>query len=349
MKKKNIFTRSFYELTGCIHNHSLYSYDGSISLARIIREAKMRELDYITINDHNTIKAAEDKHVRKEKDLFVIVGMEVNDANRDHHYLVFNSQDIVSKTDVQEYVRYYRNQDAIGFAAHPIEKRACPSFRKYEWLQKEVDDFNGIEIWNYLSEWIGKMRPKINGLFLVLLPSLFVIKPLRETLEWWDKLNADGKRKSAIGSVDAHTEKMRKFGINFKFLRHRTLYKAIRTNVLIECSKLVNEESILVALKNGNSYIANYKNGNPYNFFAGISNSEVNATFGEDIKLREGLKFYFRLPCIGKVTLFRNGKKIRSKRDEKGSFDITRTGNYRLEITRFGRGWIYTNNIYVID
>ncbi|MCF7792712.1 MAG: PHP domain-containing protein [Candidatus Cloacimonetes bacterium] len=349
MKRKQIFDRNFVEVTGCIHNHSIYSYDGLISMARIIREAKLRDLDYVTINDHNTKAAAEDEHVLKEKDLVVIVGMEVNDPNKDHHYLVFNSDEVLKGKEVQEYVEFYKNSGAIGFAAHPIERRICSRFRKYEWLQKDVDGFDGIEIWNYLSEWIGKMKPKLNGLFLVLFPAMFVRKPFREVLNWWDQLNAAGKKKSAIGSVDAHTERMKKFGINFKFLRHRTLYNAIRTNVFLESGKEINKANILTALQKGNSYIINYKMGNPYNFFAGISNRETNAILGEEIKFRKGLKYYFRIPKIAKVTLFQNGEKVEYKRDENGSFEITKPGNYRLEITRFGRGWIYTNNIYVID
>ncbi|HPR17805.1 MAG TPA: PHP domain-containing protein [Candidatus Cloacimonadota bacterium] len=349
MKKKNIFDRTFYELTGCIHNHSVYSYDGIISMARIIREAKLRELDYITINDHNTREALQDESYLKEKDLIIIVGAEVNDPEMNHHYLVFNSEKIIQNAEVQDYVSYYRANEAIGFAAHPIERRISRRFRKYEWHNKEVDGFDGLEIWNYLSEWIGKMKPKMNGLFLVIFPSFFVVKPFREILNWWDKMNTEGKRKAGIGSVDAHTERMSKFGIEFKFLRHRTLYKALRTNVLIESPTPVNESSILKALKNGNSYIVNYKNGNPFDFYAGISNGEINAILGEDIKFREGLKFYFRLPAIARVSLYRDGIKLQSQTTEMGYFEIDSPGNYRLEITKWGRGWIYTNNIFVIE
>jgi len=350
MKKKNIFDKTYFELTGCIHNHSEYSYDGSISLARIIREAKLRELDYITINDHMTLAAKTDNSVLKEKDLLVIVGTEINDPQRNHHFLVFNTDKIVKDKEVEEYTEYYAKTDAIGFVAHPIETRICHDFRKFEWKKKEVDNFDGIEIWNYLSEWIGKMKPKLNGLFLVLFPSLFVCRPNRDTLNWWDSLNASGKRRSAIGSVDAHTERMKKFGIKFKFLRHRTLYKTIRTNVLLDSKLEVSIENILNAIKFGNSYIVNYKIGNPYNFYAGISSKENgNAIFGEEIKFSDNLKFYFRLPSNAKVTLYRNGKSIETKRHEFGSFEIKQSGNYRLEISRWGRGWIYTNNIFVID
>ncbi|MDO9577397.1 MAG: PHP domain-containing protein [Candidatus Cloacimonadales bacterium] len=350
MKKKNIFGKDYYELTGCIHNHSEYSYDGSISLARIIREAKLRELDYITINDHMTLEARNDSAVQKEKDMLVIVGTEINDTQKNHHFLVFNSDVILKGKEVEEYTEFYANSDAVCFAAHPIEKRICAKFRKFEWEKKEIDNFDGIEIWNYLSEWIGKMKPKFNGLFLVVFPSLFICKPDRATLDWWDELNRSGKRRSAIGSVDAHTERMEKLGIKFKFLRHRTLYKAIRTNVLLDSELEVNEPNILNALKKGNSYIVNNKVGNPYNFYAGISSQENGkAIFGDEIKFTEDMKFYYRLPDMAKVTLYRDGYNISSQRHEMGFFEIEKPGNYRLEITRWGRGWIYTNNIYVIE
>lgn len=348
MKKKNIFGKVYYELTGCIHNHSEYSYDSSISLTRIIREAKLRELDYVTINDHMTLEARNDLAVQKEKDLLVIVGTEINDPQKNHHFLVFNTDEILKGKEVEEYTEFYAGTDAIGFAAHPIEKRISAKFRKFEWEKKEIDNFDGIEIWNYLSEWIGKMKPRLNGIFMVVFPSLFVCKPNRATMDWWDDLNRSGKRRSAIGSVDAHTERMEKLGIKFKFLRHRTLYKTIRTNVLLDSNLEVNEPSILNALKKGNSYIVNNKVGNPYNFYAGISSQE-NAIFGEEIKLAKDMKFYYRLPEIAKVALFRNGHKLASQRHEMGFFQIVKAGNYRLEITRWGRGWIYTNNIFVVE
>ena len=349
MKKKNIFKRSYLELTGCIHIHSEYSFDCKVKLSKIIKEAKKSELDFITINDHLNLDAKKDENFLAEKDLLVIIGMEINDPKNNNHYLVFNSDNIMKGRSAQEYVKYYKDCGAIGFAAHPIEKRASSIFRKYIWTNRMNNDFNGLEIWNYLSGWIGKMNPKLNGLFLVLFPSLFVKKPLRETLAYWDELNIQGKKKSAIGSIDAHTERMKKFGIKFKFLTHKSLFKTIRTNILLEEETPINDQSVLNAIKNGNSYIINYKMGNPYDFYAGIASAKGDsAVFGQEIELKDDLKFYFRLPKSSRVALYRNGRKISSKYNDKGAFKINRKGNYRLEITRFGYGWIYTNNVYVV-
>ena len=193
------------------------------------------------------------------------------------------------------------------------------------------------------------MNPKLNGIFLVLFPSLFVNRPPRETLNYWDKLNNMGKRRSAIGSVDAHSERVKKFGLKLDFLTHKTLFRSIRTNVLIPEEAQIDQNNILRALKNGNSYIVNYKVGNPYDFYAGIASTKHNsAIFGEELQFTKDLYYYFRLPKIARVKLYRNGKKIDSTLDDKGRFEIKQKGNYRLEIYRYGYGWIFTNNIYVV-
>ncbi len=349
MKNKNIFDKKYFELTGCVHNHTGYSFDAQVRLSKIIKVAKKNELDYITINDHHTMAAREDEAVNKETDLIVIVGAEINDPQKNNHFLVFNTDEIIQGKEAKEYVQHYAESEAISFIAHPFEKRASKRFRKYIWTDKKNDNFDGIEIWNYLSEWIGKLNPKLNGLFFVLFPSLFVKKPLRETLDYWDELNNAGKRRSAIGSVDAHSERIEKFGFKLEFLTHKTLFRSIRTNVLIPEDAQIDQQNILKALKNGNSYIVNYKVGNPYDFYAGIASSkDKSAIFGEELQFTENMYFYFKLPKIARVKLYRNGKKIVSKLDEKGRFEIKQKGNYRLEIYRFGYGWIFTNNIYVV-
>lgn len=347
MKRKKIFKQEFFELSGCVHVHSEHSFDAFIPTKDIISAARRKDVDFITINDHLTYKAREDTAVQAEKDIFVIVGVEIHDKSRNNHYLVFNSDKIIKNSSVEEYAKQYKTENAICFAAHPIDKRKSKKFRRYVWTDKQNTDFDGLEIWNFLSSWMGKLIPKLNGFFCVFFPSLFVKKPYPDSLKYWDELNNLGLRKSAIGSVDAHSQTIGKKLLKIRFLTHKFLFGTIRTNVLINCQKTLSEQSILKAIKNGNSYIINYKLGNPYNFFAGISNQSKSAVFGEELKFASDLYFYFRLPKIARVKLFRNGKKIASKLDEKGRFPITEKGNYRLEISRFGFGWIYTNNIYV--
>jgi hypothetical protein len=348
IREKRIFHREFYELTGCIHNHSMYSYDSDVSMAKIISAAKKKGLSFITINDHRTFLAKNDKHVQNEKNLLVIVGAEINDFNNNNHLLVFNSDTVLKGLSAEEYAKTYQENGAVTFIAHPFEDRRTTEYRKYIWTNVENTEFDGLEIWNAVSEWLGRLNPKKNGFFLVFFPYFFIKAPQKKALRYWDELAQKGIRKAAIGSIDAHTIKYKWRGISLKFLTHAKLFKTIRTNVLIEKGKSIDKAGVLQALKQGNSYVVNYRMGDPFQFYAGMSGKNgKDVIFGEEITWEKGLRFYYRLPKIAKVTLIHNGKKIGMKRDEKGFFPIPTKGIYRLEITRFGRGWIYTNHIYV--
>jgi hypothetical protein len=346
MIQRKIFDRNFHELTGCIHVHSEHSFDCSVPLARILKEARKARLDYITINDHMTTKAA-DELPEDTGGLTVLVGAEINDPDLNNHYLVFNPHTIINGAQAADYVTAYKEAGATGFVAHPFEYRKSRLFRKYSWTDKDVNDFDGLEVWNYLSSWIAKVRPRMNGLLYVLFPSLLIDNPYRKGIRWWDEMNLQGMRKAAIGSVDAHGECRRLVGIPIHFLTHGALFKTIRTNLLLPAQHPVTQEAILQALRQGNSYIVNYKMGYPYNFYAGMHSSAHQAIFGEEIPFSEDLRFYYRLPKTAKVKLHCNGRRLTKVLGDKGCFPITQPGNYRLEITRNGRGWIYTNMIYV--
>ena len=350
MIKKHIFTKDFHELSGALHLHSKYSYDGNVSLKKIIRIAKKFSVDFITINDHFSNQARTDSAVVREKDLHIVVGSEINDPELNNHLLVYDSDEIIKNKKADEYVKKYSNEKAITFIAHPNEIRSSKKYRKYTWNSQEMLPFvNGIEIWNFLSSWLGILNPHINGLLLILFPNIAIRKPLNKNLQMWDEMNTNGQKASAIGSLDCHEHKIKFYKFNLTVLKFRQLMGSIRTNILINSDKDINQNTILNALKNGNSYIINYKVGQPYGFYAGIADSNGNGTiFGESVNFKDKLRYYFRLPSIAKIKLFCDGKLIENKTDEKGFFDINKKGNYRLEISKLGRGWIYTNNIYVI-
>ncbi len=349
MIKKLIINRYFNELTGSIHNHTEYSKDGRVPVREIMRYAEKAELDFFTINDHNTLEAKKEKILKSKSYPIVIVGIEVNDPEDNHHLLVFNSSVIKTEVKAQEYMDYYHEENAITFAAHPNERRISQQFRKYEWLDRSLNKFDGLEIWNYSSSWLGKVKPSLNGLICVLFPQLFIRKPLRKNLNFWDSLNLANMRKSAIGSVDAHDIIKRVCYCKLHILPHKKLFKTIRTNVLIPEKTEVNEENILKALKQGNSYIVNYSLGKPWNFYAVASDKEGHsAIFGEEIRLSPTLRFFYNLPMESTVALYYNGKKIDVKKSKNGYFKINEAGFYRLEISRYRYGWIYSNPIYVL-
>lgn len=350
MKKKEIFKRKFFELNGSIHNHSEYSYDSDVPVEVIIKAARKAGLDYMTFNDHFNKDVQYDDYLKTVDDITVIVGTEIYDPQKNNHLLVFGSEKIHSNMSASDYLKKYKEEDTICFIAHPIEKRKPKPHRCYPWNAGFSSEIDGVEIWNFSSMWLDKVIPKFNGLLLTLFPVLAIRKPYKETIEFWEEFcDLTDKKVVAFGSSDAHGTVIRKLMINIPVLQHKQLMKVIRTNVLIEADNEINPSSILQALKNGNSYIANYSVGNPFDFYAGISDEKGNGIIpGEEMSFSLGMKLYFKLPKIAVVRLIRNGEKIAQQNEDKGFFKINKPGRYRLEITKFLRGWIYTNNFYII-
>lgn len=357
MRIVGFLSRRYTELTGAIHNHSNYSYDCDVEIDTIIESAFKSRLDYLTLNDHHAIPDCKEieKQLRlsQEKNGYqpiVIAGCELNDPNDYHHLLAFGMKCPNNGKTAEEYIKDIRDSSGYLFAAHPFEKRVCKDYPLYIWEKIDLlEKVDGLEIWNFSSSWLCNLHPRRNGLLLLLFPNWFVRKPFRENLLLWDNLIKRGLRISAIGSTDAHGTNHKTLFIRFRILTHKYLFGTIRTNVLLAEGQEKSSENILQALKKGNSYIVNYRLGNPYNFYAGIGSEEgLGVSFGEEIKMRKNLRFYYMMPCNATVSLIKDGETIAKQNNKYGSFPIESAGNYRLQMERFSAGWIYTNYIYVL-
>ncbi len=357
MRSVKILKRKYTELTGTIHNHSNFSYDCDVKIDTILKAARKHRLDYLTINDHHALMDEDvlEQGLQKFREEysykpFVLAGSELNDPEEYHHLLTFGDNLPYKELTAEEYIDEIRSRGKVLFAAHPYEKRVCKDYPLYIWEDVDLlEKVDGLEIWNFSSSWLSKLHPRRNGLLLLLFPSWFVRNPFPENLILWDNLNRKGIKTSAIGSTDAHATVHKTLFVRFRVLTHNYLFKTIRTNVLLPEGISPDNRNILQALKNGNSYIVNYRQGYPYNFYAGIGNEEGSAvSFGEEIKWEKNLKFYYYLPKNAAVSLVRDGEIIARQNNSYGSFPITSTGNYRLQAERFAAGWIFTNNIYVV-
>jgi hypothetical protein len=358
MQSVTILKRKYRELSGAIHNHSCFSYDCDICLDTILKAAHKHRLDYFTLNDHQAVvdqetleKSLERFRTEKAYLPFVFGGSELNDPDDRHHLLVFESALPADNLPVEEYIERVREEKGFLFAAHPFEKRVCKDYPLYIWDKTELlEKVDGLEIWNFSSSWLSKLHPRRNGFLLLFFPGWYVRNPFPENLKLWDDLNRKGKRISAIGSTDAHGTRHQLLFIKFRILTHNYLFRTIRTNVLLSEEIVPSKNNILQALKRGNSYIVNYRQGYPYRFYAGIGNrTGKGVSFGEEIKWEKGLEFFYNLPHPATVKLIKDGIMIKKEKRKCGSFPIASPGFYRLQVERLGAAWIITNNIYVVS
>jgi len=284
----------------------------------------------------------------------VIVGEEISPPLSDH-YLAFDiNQTISENIPPQEFINEVNKQEGFGFIAHPDESRN----RKHKlppliWTDWNVKDFQGLEIWNYLSDWGDEYDPK-RGLYNYIFRNHMLKGPTPKVLDWWDKLNSGNpKIFPAIGSLDAHALKycyLKTFFI--KIFPYEDCFKTITNYIYLEekLSTSFNDakKQIYNAIKSGNNLIINRvwsKKSDEISFY--IKNEEKKAFSGDKITLNKENILTVKLPKIGNIKILHNGKAVRNVNTYEFQMSDLKTGKYRLEVRYKGRPWIFSNPIII--
>jgi hypothetical protein len=343
-----------HEYVGVIHIHSTYS-DGSKSIPEIAKIAGEIGLDYLMFTDHNTLQPKRDGLEAWYEGVLVTTGYEINDEEDQNHYLAFNLDEELPKSlKPLEYVAEVDNHGGFGFIAHPDEKRtAMKKYPPYPWKVWESSHFDGIEIWNQMSEWMEGLT-HINKYWRVFNPRRAILAPMAETLEKWDEVNH--KRKVVgIGGVDAHGHIYKFWGFfQITIFRYKILFKTIRTHILTE-QALAGEgnsdqdiQNLYRALLNCRCFISNFYCGDARGFRFWAENSKKRALIGDELKFDKYTHLHVNLPQTAQVHLIKDGTKYAVQKGRELVFDIAHKGLYRVEAYVYDRPWIFSNHIKII-
>jgi hypothetical protein len=346
-----------FEYVGALHMHSTFS-DGSGEVGEIAKAADEVGLDFVALTDHNTLRALKENYEKWYGNTLLLVGCEINDKENKNHYLAFGIEDTVStRLSAREYVKLVKDKGGIGFIAHPHEKRThMKEHPPYPWVDWSIEDFDGIEIWNHMSEWMENLTEE-NKYQSFLHPLRTIDAPQKDTIKIWDELNQ--KRKVVgIGGVDAHAHKYNLLGfLEVEIFPYKVLFKSIRTHILTnkEIVKGESQQEIDVAKKNiynslaaGNCFVANDYHGDSkgFRFFAESPNKFYQ--MGETISNENKTKFTVLLPVPkAKVRLIKNGIPIDEVETDQAQFICGDKGAYRVEVHLNNKSWIYSNHIRI--
>ena len=346
-----------FEYVGAIHMHSIYS-DGSGEVPQITRFADEVGLDFIILTDHNTLRALDEGYENWHGNTLCLVGSELNDKENKNHYLAFGINKTYStRISAKEYVRKVKEDGGIGFLAHPHEKRRhMKEHPPYPWVEWNTEDFDGIEIWNHMSEWMENLTED-NKYQAFLHPLRTITAPPEETLQIWDDLNL--KRKVVgIGGIDAHAHKYNLLGfMEVEIFPYKVLFKSIRTHVLLnselikgKSEEAVNQSKRLIynALAGGKCFIANdyHADSKGFRFYAEADTQIYQ--MGDYIKSADKVKLNVLLPVQeARIRLIRNGKKVSETIEKSAEFIINEKGAYRVEVYIHSKAWIFSNHIRI--
>ena len=351
------YSDAFYEAVGAVHMHSDFS-DGSLPIPAIAGIAAQKPLDFLMFSDHNTLEPKRRGYEGWHGDVLVLIGYEINDPDDRNHYLAFQLEhEIPSGLRAAEYVRQVREAGGFGIIAHPAEKRGfSDAYPPYPWTDWDAVGFDGIEIWNQLSEWIEGVT-KRNIWWRILHPLRSIRFPVWETLDRWDHLN-QARRVVGIGGIDVHAFQIKLLGlIPVEIYPYKVQFRSIRTHILTE-KPLMDEQKgklsfseaeaeLFGSLRKGHCFIVNNALGDGRGFRFRAKTEEGELIMGDRTTQGSSVRFEVSTPQKALIRLLRDGKVIQSSLTETMSHNTTESGVYRVEVFRRRKGWIYSNPIVV--
>jgi hypothetical protein len=345
---------AWHEAVGAVHVHSNAS-DGTLSIPEIAAIAEAKHLDFLMFSDHNTLEPKRRGLEGWHGSVLVLIGYEINDSNDRNHYLAFRlDHEVKEPADARLFVRAVKKAGGFGIIAHPAEKRSfSDAYPPYPWTAWDAKGFDGIEIWNQLSEWMEGVTRR-NIAWRILHPLRSIRFPVWETLSRWDRLNRE-RRVTGVGGIDVHAFRYKVFGVvPVEIYPYKVQFRSIRTHVLTAVPLKTGhgkkgfagaEKRVYEALESGRAFIVNASLGDGRGFRFWCRQGGKLHPMGSRIAFEMGLALNVQSPCCGRIRMLLDGRVVSETFGERLDFACAQPGVYRVEVFRKRRGWIYSNPI----
>ncbi len=350
------------EIIVSIHIHTAYS-DGSKLHTEIAEDAIRSGTDVLFFTDHNIyLKGIGGYFSNSDGKVLMVMGEEIHDQSafpQKNHILALGVGESLSKfaDNRQTLINKIHSTGGLSFIAHPYDP-ALPAFNETDisWEDWSVEGFTGIELWNGFSELKGRVKKKSAAYFYAFFPNFLPLSPPKRTLKIWDNLLNKGSKIVAIGGSDAHAIYFSAGPFKRVVFPYPYHFKTINNHILLKDqltgTELKDRESILSALRKGNSFIANdlIRSSKGFRFYLCNRNSKI--PMGESYRFENNLKLQVILPHSADCIILKNGTQYhRSSGKNDIEIDISSAGIYRVECYKqfLGRkrGWIFSNPIYI--
>ncbi len=345
-----------------LHMHTRYS-DGTGSHADIAKAALNANLDAVIVTDHNVwVQGPEGYYKEGNKRVLMIIGEEIHDQDRmpqKNHLLVVGADQELAQhaNDPQNLINAVNKAEGLSFIAHPHDP-AQPAFgeKNIEWVNWDVHSYTGIEIWNSLSEFKGRINTKLWAVFLALFPNFTNIAPYPKTLQKWDEILSAGKKIVAVGGADAHAMHASMGFLHRVIFPYEFHFKGINNHLLLEeklsGDPILDKRMILTAFRAGHSFVG-YDIPAPTSGFRFTAQGKLaSVIMGEELPAKDGVTLQAHLPALAEIHLIKDGVRIKEWKKQQNCTHITNEpGVYRIEAYKYylgrKRGWIFSNPIYL--
>ena len=349
------------EIILSLHMHTVYS-DGSGKHVDLARAAIRAGIDAILVTDHNVIAKDFERYWQMEGGkVLMLVGEEIHDQTRNpqkNHLLVFNTDEELAQyaQNTQELIDQVKQRNGLAFLAHPYDPE-CPPINEGDisWENWDVENYDGIELWNSLSDLKIRSKSFLQILFYIFFPRMLNVAPPPEHMQIWNGLLAKGKRVVALGGADAHAIKVQRGILKREVFPYEFHFRGITTHLLLGANltgeTLPDRAAIFSAMNKGHCFVANdlFRPSKGFMFSARIG--AENITMGDEFSFSGSFKISIKLPQPAECQLLRDGNLISKWTDQdQCNYEADQPGVYRVEVYHVvnGRrlGWIFSNPIY---
>jgi len=344
----------FKEYKGIIHAHTSLGGHSTGSFEELIAAANANDLDFVIMTEHwsDTIDtAALTLNGIYGKTLF-IGGNEIDTADSDRFLMIPGSGDAAGlrRIPTAAVIDKLHAENRLALVTYPEKFKSWDA------------NFDGIEVFSLHTN-AKKMNPftaLFDGIWSfpaypeLMLASYF--KRPDENLRRFDEV-ASRRNVSLLAGTDAHSNiGFHLFGdnagntvLNFKIDDYATIFRLARQHVLVEMDKPLTRETLIAALKEGQSFIG----------FDVLADS-TGFRFGPVNKLPNGVSpnhggFRVLSPLPARIVVYLDGRVFREEQDSTVLYlDTFEHGSFRVEVYLDQLGppfdkmpWIVSNPIYV--
>ena len=335
--------------------------DGGQKLHDFVRVAEALGLDFLVLGDHNVINP---EYKTTQSKVTIVPGLEftpgysfeydnegkpTNFDSDPNHLLAIG----ITEPGTDDFRDSQTNVDTIA-ALGGLSFLAHPADYWLPWNDWQVEGYNGLEIWTYLSDWgesvmIGEGSAKPGDD-----PDATLTGPNEKILQHWDTVGLQ-RRVIGIGSTDSHSKIQTVKDQPFLAFPLKKELHSIRTHVLLadslSSSRTQAIGQIVTALSKGRCYIAldSLADATGFQFWLEVYGRRHD--MGDEVSLLDiqpsGI-LHIRLPSTAKISVVVNGEVIhRSEGDHLDMPIELDQGVCRVEARMNDRIWILSNPVYL--
>ncbi len=348
------------EWVGVVHVHTVSS-DGGGTLDDVAAAAREAELDFVVVTDHDVW--AERRWQYREGAL-LIIGEEARVPGG--HLLIIAGEDPrgrAAKWPQRAHADVARPDPAIA-AGDALRVVAHPQGPARPWLIWDVRHFDGVEIWNWDTDWRDdSLWDWMRALPLLPFEPTAALAKLVDrpdsSLARWDALLREAPI-AGICSVDAHARVALTENRFLPFPAYRHLFQLARQHVFLDRDPTGDPDHdgdlVVEALRRGRGYCGFDGIADARGLSVEVESGGEVAGLGQRVVWTDGATLRVALPAIGQpttLTLFRDGVPVHETSEPTLEIELSGPGVYRIEAVvrpeSLSRSlpWIIANPVFV--